>query len=104
MHANPTVNVDEAMAVRDMILTQMNGTTPAEYTLQKNNQIVTLGLNSSSVKIDKDKIQIDPLLLFQRLTTVMQSSDDLELAFKHELCSYPPALFDSSLLLHDSTC
>ena len=30
----------------------------------------------------------------------MQSSDDLELAFKHELCSYPPALFDSSLLLH----
>ena len=29
----------------------------------------------------------------------MQSSDDLELTFKHELCSYPPALFDSSLLL-----
>ena len=48
------------------------------------------------------RIQIDPLLLFQRLTTVMQSSDDLELAFKHELCSYPPALFDSSLLLHEA--
>ena len=32
----------------------------------------------------------------------MQSSDDLELAFKHELCSYPPALFDSSLLLHET--
>ena len=35
-------------------------------------------------------------------TTVMQSSDDLELAFKHQLCSYPPALFDSSLLLHEA--
>ena len=45
------------------------------------------------------EIEVDPLLLFQRLTTVMQSSDDLELAFKHELCSYPPVLFDSSLLL-----
>ena len=32
-------------------------------------------------------IHIDPLLLFQRLTTVMQSSDGLELAFKHKLCS-----------------
>ena len=32
----------------------------------------------------------------------MQSSDDLELAFKHELCSHPPALFDSSLLLHEA--
>jgi len=63
---------------------------------------VTLNLKLSSVKVDGDIIQIDPLLLFQRLTTVMQSSDNLELAFKHELCSYPPALFDSSLLLHET--
>ena len=31
----------------------------------------------------------------------MQSSDDLESAFKHELCIYPSALFDSSLLLRE---
>ena len=47
-------------------------------------------------------IRIDLLLLFWRLTTVMQSSDDLELAFKHELCSYPPALIDYFLLLHEA--
>lgn len=102
MHAHPTVNADKAVAVGDMILTLMNGTTPAEYTFQKKNQVVTLALKSSSVKIDGDRIQIDPLLLFQRLTTVMQSSDDLESAFKHELCSYPSALFDSSLLLREA--
>ena len=34
--------------------------------------------------------------------SVMQSSDDLESAFKHELCSYPSALFDSSLLLREA--
>ena len=84
MHAHPTVNVDKAVAIGDMILTSMNGITPAEYTFQKKNQAVT-----PSVKIDGDRIQIDPLLLFQRLTTVMQSSDDLESAFEHELCSYP---------------
>ena len=32
----------------------------------------------------------------------MQSSEDLESAFKHELCSYPSALFDSSLLLREA--
>ena len=58
VHAHPTVNVDEAVAVGDMILTQMNGTTPAEYTFQKKNQAVTLGLKSSFVKIDGDRIQI----------------------------------------------
>ncbi len=102
VHAHPTVNVDKAVAIRDMILTSMNGTTPAEYTFKKRNQAVTLGLKSSSVKINGDRIQIDPLLLFQRLTTVIQSSDDLESAFKHELCSYPSALFDSSLLLREA--
>ncbi len=102
VHAHPTVNVDKAVAIGDMILTSMNGTTPAEYTFKKRNQAVTLGLKSSSVKINGDRIQIDPLLLFQRLTTVIQSSDDLESAFKHELCSYPSALFDSSLLLREA--
>ena len=102
VHAHFTVNVDEAVAVRDMILTQMNGTIPAEYTFHKKIQVITLGLKLSSVMIDGDRIQIDPLLLFQRLTTVMQSSDDLELAFKHKMCSYPPALFDSFLLLNEA--
>ena len=69
VHAHPTVNVDEAVAIGDMILTQMNGTTPTEYTFQKTNQVVTLGLKSSYVKTDGDRIQIDPLLLCQRPTT-----------------------------------
>jgi len=30
VHAHPTANVDEAVAIGGMILTQMNGTTPAE--------------------------------------------------------------------------
>ena len=32
MHAHLTVNVDKAVAIGDMILTSMNGTTPAKYT------------------------------------------------------------------------
>ena len=31
-----------------------------------------------------------------------QKCDDLQLALKYELCSYPPALFDSSLLLREA--
>ena len=67
----------------------------------RKNQIVTLGIKSS-VKIDGEQIHINPQLLFQRLITVVQSSDELESAFKHELCSYPSALFDSSLLLQEA--
>ena len=79
----------------------MDGKTPAEYAFKRKNQVVTLGIKSS-VKIDGEQIQMDPQLLFQRLITVAQSSDELESAFKHELCSYPSALFDSSLLLREA--
>ena len=54
--------------------------------------VVTLG-TSYSFRIDGDDVHVDPLLLFQRLITVAQTSDELESAFKHELCSYPPCSF-----------
>ena len=60
-----------------MILTSMDGRTPAEYSFKRKNQAVTLGMKSSNVKIDGDKIDIDTQLLFQRLTTDMQSSGEL---------------------------
>ena len=37
-----------------------------------------------------------------RLITVAQTAEELESAFKYELCSYPPALIDSSLQLREA--
>ena len=76
----------------------MDGKTPAEYTFKRKNHAITLGMKSS-VKIDGEQVQVDPQLLFQRLIAATQTSEELESAFKYELCSYPPALFDSSLQL-----
>jgi len=101
VHAHPTVNVDTAHAVGAKILKSMDGKTPAEYTFKRKDQVVTLGMKSS-VKIDGEQVQVDPQLLFQRLITVAQTAEELESAFKYELCSYPPALFDSSLQLREA--
>ena len=37
--------------------------------------------------------------MFQRLIIASKSLDNMEAMFQHELCSYPTALFDSSLML-----
>ena len=63
--------------------------------------VVTLGTNNS-VRIDGDDVQVDPLLLFHRLTTVAQTSGELDSAFKHEPFNYPRSLFDASLLLREA--
>ena len=54
------------------------------------------------MRIDGDVIQIDPQLLFQRLTLAAKSQDNLEVIFKYELCSYPPALFSGPQFLRDA--
>ena len=101
VHAHRTVNVDTAHAVGATILNSMDGRTPDEHTFRRKYQVVTLGTNNS-IRIDGHDVQVDPLLLFQSRITVAQTSDELESAFKHELCSYPPALCDSSLLLREA--
>ena len=82
------------------ILDNMDGHTVAEYTFCKKDQAITLG-TKSSVKIDGDSVHVDPQLLFHLLTIVAKALYDLESVFKFELCSYPPALFDSSMLLRE---
>ena len=79
----------------------MNGKTVSEYSFTKKDQVVTFA-TKSALQIDADTVQIDTQLFFQRLITVAQTIEGLEAAFKYELCSYQPALFDSSLLLREA--
>jgi len=69
-----------------------------DHTFKKNDQVVTFDTRSS-VKIGKESVLIDPQLLFQRLSTAGPRCDDLTGVFKYELCSYPPALFQTSYIL-----
>ena len=101
VHAHPIINVDTARSVGAAILKSMEGKTSDEHSFIRKDQVVTLG-TKSSFKVDGVEAQVDPKLLFQRLIIVAQTSDKLESAFNHELCSYSPALFDSSLLLRDA--
>ncbi|KAL7395056.1 hypothetical protein ABVT39_009276 [Epinephelus coioides] len=98
VHAHTSVNVDKAKAIRNTILASMDGQTTAEYTFKKKDQAITMS-TKSSVKIDGEAVQVDPQLLFQQLTIAAKASQDLASVFKYELCSHPPALFDTFLLL-----
>ena len=72
----------------------------AKYTFKRNDQVITL--ETKSVKSDGIAVQIDTQLLFQRLTLATKATNHIEDVFKYELCSYPPALFDTSLMLRES--
>ena len=98
VHAESSVNVEKAREVGQSILDSMTGNSATEFSFKRSNQVITFS-TKLSIKVDGQKIHVDPQLLFQRLIMACKSLDDMGAMFQYELCSYPTSLFDSSLLL-----
>ena len=76
----------------------MSGNDVNQYVFRKRNQVITPE-SKSTIKIDGEKVNIDPQLLFQRLVVAGTQGINLLDAFQYELCSYPPALFETKHVL-----
>ena len=97
--ADSIVNADRAKEVGDMILAKMVEKNPADFTFKKKDQAVAQS-TKSTVKMQGESIQVDPQLLFQRLVAAARGMfEDPSVIFQYELCSYPSAIFESSVLL-----
>ena len=101
VHAHPTVNVDTAHSVGAAILKSMEGKTSDEHTLGGRTKL-SLSAKSRLSRSTERKPRLIHSSSSMDSSLLHQTSDELESAFKYELCSYPPALFDSSLLLSEA--
>ena len=98
VNAEDKVDVDKAREKGEKILSSMLGKSVVEYSFKRKEQSVTLAAKSS-IKIDGERIQVDPQLLFQRLVIACMTMEDLESVFQYELCSFPAALFENQVTL-----
>ena len=97
--AESSVNVEHSKNIGQKILNSMVGKQVEDFTFKKCNQSVTLG-TITQVKIQNETFHVDPQLMFQRLATIgrKRADGDPSEIFRYELCSFPPALFESSCL------
>ena len=82
MHS--TALIDTAKIVGNAILVSMEGKTAADFTFKKSEQVITLKVKAS-VKINSVAVQIDPQLLFQRLTKAAKEAGNIRDIFQYEL-------------------
>ena len=100
--ADPEVNVDSAKEIGQNIMQSMTGKSVLDARIQKKDVVVTLA-TKHTVKVREEPVNVDPLLLFQRLLTVAKSSsENLSSFFQYELTNVPTSLFDSSGLPRES--
>ena len=102
VHAGPEVNVEQAHELGEDILRKMNERRASEYSCKRNDQAVTMS-SKNSIRIKNEAVQIYPNLMFQRLaSTIVNSDTNLGDALKHELCTFPPALFETTGVLNNA--
>ena len=95
--AHDSVNIDEAKEVGELILKSMVEKRVTSVSFEEKKQAVTLA-TKTAVKIDDECVQVDPQLIFQRLSLIATngSNEDPASFFKYELCTHPAALFDDT--------
>ena len=92
------VDVCRAKEIGQKIMDSMTGIPVAQYTFKRSDQVTTLQ-SKSSVRVDGQPIQVNPELLLQHLIVSSNAIEDRKALFRFELCSYPSALFDDTLML-----
>ena len=98
--AAKSLNADRAMEIEHRIFDSITGKKVDECTFKREDLAITLG-KGKLLKVGKDEVQVNPLLLLQmRLTAVGSSlTHDTSSLFKYELCTVPSALFEPSGLM-----
>ena len=92
--STPEVNVDHAKQIGVGILNDMVGQPVLKHSFKRKARAITFD-SHAAVKVSDDEVQIDPLLLFQRLIISGSQANDLANTLTYELCNYHPALFEA---------
>ncbi|GBN73034.1 hypothetical protein AVEN_44198-1 [Araneus ventricosus] len=89
------INCHNAREVGITSMTKMFGQTFNNIKLKRVDKVLPLLTISSALKVHDEKVPIDPVLLFQRMSITKSFEDELETFFKYELAHYPLSLCDA---------
>ncbi len=65
---------------------------------QRSDHIKPLSHLQPAIQVEKQKIHIDPTILFSRLIAIVEREEDTKLYFDYELSSFPTSLFKDGFM------
>ena len=102
LHVHQSVVI---MGVEVVLLTtsKMDGKNFTDVKLSRKDKVVTIGANKRTVKIRGQNTEVNPTLLFNRITCIINSSSDMEGYFVFKLMPQPP-LFHDGVMRKPTNC
>lgn len=96
MVATDEINCHNALTIGIVAMKAIDGKNFNEIKQSRKDKVIPLLGVNSKLKIGEKTITVDPLLLFQRISVMKKSDEELQFYLKFELAPYPLSLFDDS--------
>ena len=97
--ADASVNCDDAVEIGQRAASEMSGKKFRDIKLRRKDKVVTIGAKHKTMQVRGQQVEVNPTLLFNRITCVLNTSSDMELFLTFELAPQPPALFQDGVML-----
>ena len=91
--ADGSVNCDDALHIGQCSMKKMTGKAFSEVTLRRKDRVKSLAAMRNTVKVRGVNTVINPSLMFNRITCVLNTSEEMETFLRYELATQPPSLF-----------
>ena len=92
------VNCDDVEEVGRKIQKKLDNVCIEDATIKRSDQVKTLISLQPGIKMDDKTVNIDPLILFARLTALLQRDDEITDKFRYELTPEPTSLFKDGMM------
>ncbi|ELU12775.1 hypothetical protein CAPTEDRAFT_192603 [Capitella teleta] len=96
--ADSSVNCDRSLEIGMAAASALDNQLYSEIKLRRTDRVKSIGSSTNTVKIRGQSTVVNPMLLFNRITCVMQSSSDMEVYLAYELAPQPTALFTDGVI------
>ncbi len=97
---NNSVTCDKAEEIGALIQKTFDGKNFANCSIKRKDKLTNMQILYSSITIDKETVDIDPLTLFLRLVVAIgrKPETEIETQFKYELSPYRTSLFKCGMM------
>ena len=96
--ADSKINWDNSESVGETIQSKLDNMIMEDISIKRKDQVKTFESLSPTTKIGDSNVHVNPLILFTRLTVLMNSEDNIGVNFRYELTPEPTALFKDGMM------
>lgn len=90
--ASDNINCHRAFEIGEDLITNIKGSDFQRLSFQRKNKVLPFSAMTSTIEVDKSRVVINPLLLFQRMCISRETVGDVKAYLGYELAPFPLSL------------